>query len=378
MRWRLFFVLGIGSVLALVPVTAGFGREAEQEVQQLLRKARDLAGDSKFDEAADTMKEALKLAPGNDLYLAMTSDFERQAGRFADGLEHARQAIKLNDKVGAYYVIAAANAYGDQDPETAREYVGTVLKGGPSAFGPGAVNDAKLIEGLLVKRTYTLYWDLDPRKGQAVGNVLEVALPKGDLPYQSLTYKVTGARSYRAVKNEANDVLAVVPQGTNPFQVTMHITTQPYSYKKRLAERKPGPLPQAVRVYLGPSEGIDPTSPVLAKVVADLKARDSARTVKNICAWMKKNITYKRRKSSITELDFKTADEVVKRGDAECRGYTILFTALCRAAGIPARPVWGVAMLPANQGGYASHNWAEVYITGAGWVPVDPQKPETF
>jgi hypothetical protein len=53
----------------------------------------------------------------------------------------------------------------------------------------------------------------------------------------------------------------------------------------------------------------------------------------------------------------------------------MLFVALCRAAGVPSRPVWGVAFLPK---GFASHNWDEVYIAGVGWVPVDPQKVETF
>ena len=60
----------------------------------------------------------------------------------------------------------------------------------------------------------------------------------------------------------------------------------------------------------------------------------------------------------------------------------MLFTALCRAAGVPARPVWGIIRMPPvpNQpkGNFASHNWAEVYFPGSGWIPVDPQKPETL
>src|SRR5262249_7301195 len=82
------------------------------------------------------------------------------------------------------------------------------------------------------------------------------------------------------------------------------------------------------------------------------------------------------------KLDFESVDEIVERGHAECRGYAILFTALCRAADVPARPIWGLTRVAPSQdqrfGDIASHNWAEFYVSGAGWIPVDPQRPETL
>ena len=88
------------------------------------------------------------------------------------------------------------------------------------------------------------------------------------------------------------------------------------------------------------------------------------------------------KQTSITTLDFKTLDEILDRGHAECRGYSLLFVALCRAADVPARPVWGLTKLPGNEkmpkGDLASHTLCEVYANGGGWVPVDPQTPETF
>lgn len=47
-----------------------------------------------------------------------------------------------------------------------------------------------------------------------------------------------------------------------------------------------------------------------------------------------------------------------KKGD--CTEYSDLFVALCRARGIPARPVHGL-----------THDWAEIYIPDVGWIPVD-------
>jgi transglutaminase-like putative cysteine protease len=48
----------------------------------------------------------------------------------------------------------------------------------------------------------------------------------------------------------------------------------------------------------------------------------------------------------------------------------LLFCALARAAGVPAQPVSGV--LVENIPGTVRHFWAEFWIDGAGWIPLDP------
>ena len=50
--------------------------------------------------------------------------------------------------------------------------------------------------------------------------------------------------------------------------------------------------------------------------------------------------------------------------------YAVTFSAVARAAGIPARPVAGYLI---GEGGRAApHYWAEFYLQDLGWVPVDP------
>jgi transglutaminase-like putative cysteine protease len=67
----------------------------------------------------------------------------------------------------------------------------------------------------------------------------------------------------------------------------------------------------------------------------------------------------------------------------KCADLNALFVGLCRASGIPARDVYGLRVAPSEQGlrslglssgdaTKAQHCRAEVYLTGYGWVPVDP------
>ena len=65
------------------------------------------------------------------------------------------------------------------------------------------------------------------------------------------------------------------------------------------------------------------------------------------------------------------ASDVLKNPSGVCRDYAILFTALARAAGIPARPVGGLTL---SRGSFYYHAWAEVW-TGREWMAVDATLP---
>ena len=56
---------------------------------------------------------------------------------------------------------------------------------------------------------------------------------------------------------------------------------------------------------------------------------------------------------------------------ADAYSYSILFCALSRAVGIPARPVAGYLMEPGESSG-TRHYWAEFFLETVGWIPVDP------
>src|SRR5437868_1884280 len=105
MKRNFLAVAGSIALLALVQGMPAFGQDAEQEARQLLEQAAEFEKAKKFEEAARVVRKVIKLVPGNDACLAVASHYERLAGDYAEGVEHALQAIKINDKVPAYFVL---------------------------------------------------------------------------------------------------------------------------------------------------------------------------------------------------------------------------------------------------------------------------------
>lgn len=59
---------------------------------------------------------------------------------------------------------------------------------------------------------------------------------------------------------------------------------------------------------------------------------------------------------------------VQTQGHGDCGAQSMYFSALCRSLGIPARTTGGFQVIPRWAG---PHFWAEFYLEGYGWVPVD-------
>ncbi len=58
----------------------------------------------------------------------------------------------------------------------------------------------------------------------------------------------------------------------------------------------------------------------------------------------------------------------------KCADISSIFIALCRASGVPAREVFGIRMgkTPVQDITTWQHCWAEFFLPGTGWIPVDP------
>jgi transglutaminase-like putative cysteine protease len=64
---------------------------------------------------------------------------------------------------------------------------------------------------------------------------------------------------------------------------------------------------------------------------------------------------------------------VFENRHGDCGAQSMYFSALCRSLGIPARTTGGYQAIPKYEG---THFWAEFYVEGYGWIPVDPTVAE--
>ena len=94
-------------------------------------------------------------------------------------------------------------------------------------------------------------------------------------------------------------------------------------------------------------------------------AADPREKVKRLVAFVSEYVKDDLAANASSVLDVIAA----KKGD--CTEHSLLFAALARAAGVPARQVTGLMYMGDDAGAFGGHAWDEVVLDGR-WVPVDP------
>lgn len=95
----------------------------------------------------------------------------------------------------------------------------------------------------------------------------------------------------------------------------------------------------SVRICLGPSPGIESTSPKI-KALAKQIGQDEEKAwnrVEAIYDWVRENVQYDQ---AYAEAPVRGALAALATKKGDCEDMSSLFIAICRAAGIPARTVW--------------------------------------
>ena len=126
--------------------------------------------------------------------------------------------------------------------------------------------------------------------------------------------------------------------------------------------------------YLEPDWQVQSNDSAIIRKTREVLAgeKDSARAVQKLVNFVSAYVE----DSMVATIP--SAAEVLRQKKGACKEHTVLFTAMARASGIPARMVAGLVYSDAYLiKGFYYHAWAEVYLAGAEgkngrWVRVDP------
>ncbi|HET7296346.1 MAG TPA: transglutaminase-like domain-containing protein [Gemmatimonadales bacterium] len=191
-----------------------------------------------------------------------------------------------------------------------------------------------------------------PRSGDVVATTVITAhgtLRGGAVPLMRyrLSAKDVAGREAAGRQRLLGDTLVVRRQGVEDLRA---------SY--RLPARDTG-----LAAFLTPEpliESADPRIEAQARLIVG-REREPARAARLILDWVHDNV----RPAADAGLPSALGALASRRGD--CNAYTVLYVALARAAGIPARTAAGLLYLG---GRFYYHAWPEVLL--ADWVAVDP------
>ena len=219
--------------------------------------------------------------------------------------------------------------------------------------------------------------DLIGSSGTGVG--LYVATPL-ECPEQSVTIvdedisADVGQVDYRTLQGGARQMVISIPRleggATAHAFVTFEVASRPILPPEKTDDLViPQRVTREIRPYLHGSPYIEIKHQrirKLAKEIADQFPEDASdwEKVELIYDYMLDNVRY-------VEGPDKGAVDTLRDGEADCQGRSMVFIALCRANGIPARVVW-----------VDGHVYAEFYLEDAEgrgwWFPVESAGSRAF
>jgi len=119
----------------------------------------------------------------------------------------------------------------------------------------------------------------------------------------------------------------------------------------------------ALAAYLAPEPLIQSDNPRIRAQARAILAReqDPARAAQRLLGWVAGHVERR------VTVSVPSAVQVLEQRRGDCNESTVLYVALARAVGLPARAAAGLVYL---DGRFYYHAWPEVYL--GGWVAVDP------
>lgn len=131
-------------------------------------------------------------------------------------------------------------------------------------------------------------------------------------------------------------------------------------------------VPDDIKPFLAPSKFI----PIDGKIkeIADEAAKSETTILGKARAVYDWVVVNTKRDPDVRGCGVGIVEQTITKLSGKCADLSSVYVSMARAVGVPSREVFGLRLGKKNDqdmtGGY--HCWAEFYLPGTGWVPVDP------
>jgi transglutaminase-like putative cysteine protease len=207
-------------------------------------------------------------------------------------------------------------------------------------------------------------------RGSPTKQNLWVALIKNDPPYQEVTGMEISPDDHQLVTDEYGnqyaefDFSGMPPDSEIQVEINYQVNVNQLQFDLSTCE---GELPD---FYTSPELHIESSNPQIISlsqqlVQSRLTACDKVRAIYD---YVGDELVYTYNGGNWG------AQAALGQMGADCTEYSSLMIALSRAAGVPARYIEGLSIIPQGEQELArqEHAWLEVYLPGIGWTPMDP------
>ena len=347
----------------------------EDAYRQAMAQCEEAKQKGDFPAMAAAIRKALLHGPGDEYAWRSLAWALDHAGQWEDSLAVAQENVARNGASGWSLEQLAESYIGAGDFDAARATLSQIDALPPDTLGSSkdaiAGTRRRLLD-LTGQRRYALHWrKVDLGQGGPEQKPARLLMPRWGDPRQTFEFTVTNAVSSERVSEGPRDFIDVVQKPGEPFDIDATVTIRAFALGGApLARATSFAVPDPLRICLTPfrhGDVFDPASPLCARIAGFSKSLTMARTVQNLLNWTHDNMKY-------ADTTNRTLDDILAGGQGVCHHQCSAFTALCRAAGVPARVAHGVVL--SGEGEFkdnaGSHGWASVYIDTIGWVPVDP------
>lgn len=221
-----------------------------------------------------------------------------------------------------------------------------------------------------------------------------IPLPPNDSYQQAEILNVESPYPYRITKDRdfGNQLLYIESKSSDKDQnLNIKVLYKIVRYEQRILNRRSNSellnrqAPLLVSSYLK-SRGLETINDKIKRISEEITRgrEDPLQKAKSIYAYVLRTMQYDKSGTGWGRGDSVYACDV---GKGNCTDFHSLFITLARASQIPARFQMGIPLPESSEGEPSGsyHCWAEFYIDGKGWIPVDiseawknPKKAEYF